>query len=70
MSKKLRVLSLQITPLYVWDHGKKVGLESGPQSQPVIIPLKDMKEWLASLPGMVTDVEVQLLAAEQPEVKD
>lgn len=69
MSKKLRILSLQVTPLYVWDHGDE-GFEIGPQSQPVIVPEKDMLDWLVALPDMVSDVEVQLLASEQPEQKD
>lgn len=67
--KRLRILSLQITPLYVWDHGKD-GLEVGPQSQAVVVPEKDMLEWLVSLPEMVSDVETQLLSSEQPDLKD
>lgn len=63
MSKKLRLLSLQITPLYVWDHGND-GLEIGPQSPAVVVPEKDFLDWLDALPEMVADVEVQLLAAE------
>lgn len=63
MTKRLRILSLQITPLYVWDHGDD-GLEVGPQSPSVVVPEKDFLDWLDALPEMVADVETQLLTAE------
>lgn len=69
MTKRLRILSLQITPLYAWDHGDD-GLEIGPQSQAVVVPEKDFLDWLDALPEMVADVEMQLLMTEQPENKD
>lgn len=69
MTKRLKLLSLQVTPLYVWDHGED-GLEIGPQSPPVVVAEKDFLDWLDALPEMIADVETQLLASEQPEVKD
>lgn len=69
MTKRLKLLSLQVTPLYVWDHGED-GFEIGPQSPPVVVAEKDFSDWLDALPEMIADVETQLLASEQPEVKD
>lgn len=69
--KKLRILSLQVTPVYVWDHGDDEGLELLPVSeQAVVIPLKEMQKYVAELPEMVKSIETQLLIRESQEQSD
>lgn len=65
--KTLRILSLQVTPVYVWDHGDD-GLELLPVSdQPVVLALKDAEQYLSELPEMVKSIEAQLLIRESQE---
>lgn len=55
MTRRLRVASLVIQPVLMWDDGEE--LTTGPQVQPMTLSPSQVQAWLAALPGEVARLE-------------
>jgi hypothetical protein len=65
VSRRLRIAHLIVTPVLVWDDGEE--LSAGPTLNPVTVPLSRVPELVASLPGEVAGLAVQLAGGEAVE---
>ena len=59
MSRRLRIQSLLVTPVLVWDDGEE--LTPGPELGQISLPLSRLGEFAGSLPAEVAALEAKLL---------
>jgi len=63
MTRKLRIQSLLIQPVLVWDDGED--LAPGPEVSTATVPRAQAAEFLDGLPAHISALESQVLEAER-----
>lgn len=64
MTQRLRIQSLLVTPVLVWDDGEE--LTDGPPLGQVSVPLSKLAAFGASLPAEVAALQAKLEAPDGP----
>lgn len=59
MTRRLRIQSLLVTPVLVWDDGEE--LTAGPELGQIALPLSKLGDFAGSLPAELAALEEKLL---------
>lgn len=67
MTRKLRIMSINVQAVLVWDNGEE--LAPGPELRPVALPPSGVEHFLATLPAELAELEAKMTEPEpEPEV--